>query len=151
MYTECDLIYYENKQTIVKKDNKVIGNIKFKPKDIINNWCLENGSSMSGRMKSARHILNIKQKPPIIISEKRRIILIPTTSCFSIDCIYIQYKNIEKVKFVSQGVSKILTKSNKELIIDVDRRVIVKQIKRVEKLLKHLKIENRVYYVQETY
>lgn len=70
-------IYYDGFNTIIKELDKVLkfyGNVE---KEILNKSCIYYGSSLNGRIKGSKSLINSKYKLPIIISEKNNIIFFP--------------------------------------------------------------------------
>ena len=76
------LLTIDNKVKVVEKyiDFYIEGSLN----NIINDSCIYYGSTFLGRMHSAKSLLGISTKLPIIISEKKELIFFPTNS----------YKNI---------------------------------------------------------
>jgi len=63
-------IYIKNKdESYLKKNIRI--------KNFLNEVCIYYGSTLKGRVKASREILNNSYKLPIIVSEKNKIILFP--------------------------------------------------------------------------
>lgn len=67
-------------------------------------WCLQHGSTFEGRKDASMYILKCRQKVPILISEKTRDLLFPTSSYLNDACIWINYKYIQRVNVHPDGV-----------------------------------------------
>ena len=95
-------IINENTVAVLKKDNKTIiydvenqRVINKSIKSVLNMNCSFYGSSLSGRIKSASKILNIKYKVPIVINENN-LILMQLKSLRSIDTILLVSNKVIK-------------------------------------------------------
>ena len=109
--------------------------------DIINEICNYYCSSLKGRIEGSNYLLGNNYKTPVIISETREIILFPTSSYRSDDCIWINYKKIDR--YYSKRLNTIIEFINgKKITIRLSNKVINKQIlksSRLESILKSKK------------
>ena len=64
--------------------------------NIIEHNCILNGSTLEGRRKGSSYLIGASYKPPIIIDEMKRIILIPTHSNKNSNCKWFILDNILK-------------------------------------------------------
>ncbi len=81
-------LYKKERDTVIYNVDKYeVFNIPIKK--IIEFNCLIHGSSMNGRIKSAKTILNIQYKVPILISEAENIILLQMNSLRYKECLFI--------------------------------------------------------------
>ncbi len=151
MYKKSQLFFYDynKKETLFFLAGKEIGKMKKKPIQLMNQWCLENGSTLEGRMKSFRYLVNIVQKPPIMISEKKKSIIIPTTSIHSEDCIFINYQSVLKVQFFELGKTKVIMKDSSEYIVLVDVRTLRLQMKRITIFLDKMRLQDQKFILFE--
>ena len=56
---------------------------------VMNEFCLNYGSNLEGRREGARQLLNIKKRPPIIISERFQLIAMQLPAYDTIGIVYI--------------------------------------------------------------
>lgn len=102
--------------------------------NFLNILCLKNGSSLKGRIDAFNYIINSKQKTPIIVSLNNSILLIPLYSIYNDNCILINYYNINKIKY-KENTTIIHFNDGSIRILDIDIRILRKQVKRVEQYL----------------
>ncbi|MFV0479763.1 MAG: competence protein ComK [Anaerorhabdus sp.] len=147
----CHLFYYDTqtKETVFVYREKEIGRKKDKPVVFIKCWCLENGSTMEGRLKSCRHLLKIVQKPPILISERQRLVFMTTTSHTTEDCVFIQSRGIQSIKKTKENATRIVMQDGSAYIILLDYRIINRQYKRSLQLLEKLKLTEQKFLLFE--
>lgn len=81
------LLKKENITIIYDVENEQVINKNIR--SILENNCLLHGSNMEGRLKSAKKILNIKYKVPLIISEAENIILLQIDCLRNKECLFI--------------------------------------------------------------
>ena len=107
--------------------------------NFLNVLCLKNGSSLKGRIEAFNYIVNSYQKTPIIVSFDSSIILIPLYSIYNDDCILINYFNIKKFKY-KENTTIIYFNDGSIRNLDIDVRILRKQVKRVDQYLNLLKL-----------
>ena len=107
--------------------------------NFLNVLCLKNGSSLKGRIEAFNFIVNSYQKTPIIVSFDSSIILIPLYSIYNDDCILINYFNIKKFKY-KENTTIIYFNDGSIRNLDIDVRILRKQVKRVDQYLNLLKL-----------
>ena len=130
-----DIYTYNNKY--VYKTNL----IKF-----LNVLCLKNGSSLKGRIEAFNYALQTYQKTPIIVSIDNNLLLMPLYSIHNDDCILLNYFNISKIKS-KENTTIILFNDGSVRNIDIDIRIIRKQMRRVDEYLKLRKLNNYSYLI----
>ncbi len=121
---ESSLIYEDEDRYIIKQ----------KPYEIMESSCLYFGSSYKGRKEGAREILGAEYKVPIIVDDSDNIIVFPTTSPLSHDCVWICLKHIKKYERIDANNTKIIFDNNKEIIVPSSYRSIENQISRASRL-----------------
>lgn len=104
------------------------------PLEIINKSCLFYGSSYEGRADYAAYFLGTKYKNPIVINEKKRIILFPTTSAKNSGCFWINYKGILKYYTNNFSTTNIELINNKIITIRISNRIISNQVLKASRL-----------------
>ncbi|MDQ0207004.1 competence protein ComK [Alkalicoccobacillus murimartini] len=73
--------------TIVKEENTTYL-VKKTPRQLLEAACLLNGSSYLGRIEYIRKLLGLRNKVPVLISERQSIIAGPTHSPTHPDCVW---------------------------------------------------------------
>ena len=133
-----NIITYKDKTIdIYTYNNKYEYNITLV--NFLNVLCLKNGSSLKGRIEAFNFIVNSYQKTPIIVSFDSSIILIPLYSIYNDDCILINYFNIKKFKY-KENTTIIYFNDGSIRNLDIDVRILRKQVKRVDQYLNLLKL-----------
>ena len=101
---------------------------------ILDESCKYFGSSYNGRKESARDILGAEYKVPIICHDTRNIILYPTTSPQSNDCIWLSLKRINRFVKIDSCNTKIIFDNDVEIIVPCSYRTIENQVSRASRL-----------------
>ena len=96
--------------------------------------CRYFGSTYNGRKESARDILGAEYKVPIIVEDSDNLIVFPTTSPLSDDCIWISLKRIKKFEKIDACNTKIIFDNNREIIVPCSFRTIENQVSRASRL-----------------
>lgn len=104
------------------------------PYEIMESSCLYFGSSYRGRKEGAKSILGAEYKVPIIIDDTDNIIVFPTTSPLSQDCVWISLKHLKTFKKVDSYHTKIIFNNGKEIIVPSSYRSIENQVSRATRL-----------------
>ncbi len=147
--------YIINDQTIaiLKHDQEtIIYNVENKKvinkhiKSILENNCLLHGSSMEGRIKSAKKILNIKYKVPILISEAENIILLQIDCLRNKECLFIVANKIINYEEIQ---NKLIIKciNDQEFIVNISKYSFEKMLINTIKLNNYLKWSKNVNFV----
>lgn len=144
--------YFINENTLAvlpysKNQSKVIENyityiVNQLPFDIINDSCMNYGSSFLGRSEATEFMIGVKYKCPIIISEVKEIIMFPTTSAKNSNCVWINYGMVEKYYNNDCNETILVLKSGAKLSLNVSNRIISNQIfksSRLESVMKSKK------------
>lgn len=82
-----------NSSLVYEDDTRYM--ISEKPYQIMEDSCRYFGSTYAGRKESAKAMLGAEYKVPIIVQDRDNLIVFPTTSPFSDDCIWINLKRIK--------------------------------------------------------
>lgn len=130
-------IVYDVKKTIVI--NKHI-------KSILETNCLLHGSSMEGRIKSAKKILNIKYKVPILISEAENIILLQIDCLRNKECLFIVANKIVDYEIKNNKLT-IKCINNQEFIVNISKYSFEKMLIYTIKLNNYLKWSKNTNFV----
>ncbi|MFS0673648.1 competence protein ComK [Ornithinibacillus sp. 179-J 7C1 HS] len=121
-------------QTIAIETDKNL-HIKKTPFEIIERGCLDNFSSFEGRRNSITHLTGFKRKTPIPISVYRNIYAFPTHALKDRKCCWIFYHHVEVIVEVTLEQSVILFKNGTQVVIDVPRFELIKQLERTSLIL----------------
>ncbi len=108
--------------------------IEEKPFQIMEESCKYFGSTYDGRKNSARDILGAEYKVPIIVEDSDNLIVFPTTSPQSDECIWISLRRVKKFEKIDGTNTKIIFDNNKEIIVPCSYRSIENQISRASRL-----------------
>lgn len=121
---EDSLVYEDNERYIVSQT----------PYEIMESSCLYFGSSYEGRREGAKDILGAEYKVPIIVDDSDNLIVFPTTSPLSEDCVWISLKHLKKFEKVDANNTKIIFQNDKEIIVPSSYRSIENQVSRASRL-----------------
>ena len=123
-----------------EKDNSLVYEdeeryiIDDKPFKIMEDSCKYFGSTYEGRKESAREILGAEYKVPIVVEDSDNLVVFPTTSPFSDECVWISLKRLKKFEKVDACNTKIIFDNNKEIIVPSSYRSIENQVSRASRL-----------------
>ena len=118
------LVYEDEEKYIVESD----------PFHIMEESCKYFGSTYEGRKNGAKNILGAEYKVPIVVEDSNNLIIFPTTSPQSEDCVWISLKRVKKIERVNHYNTKIIFDNNKEIIVDCSYRTIENQLSRASRL-----------------
>lgn len=107
--------------------------------ELISANCLYYGSSLKGRIDSANYYLGSKYKCPILISEKNKIIMFPTSSSNNDNCIWFNYEGIKEYKVNDNNILVTLT-NGKNINVKISKNSFSSQIfksSRLESIINH--------------
>lgn len=121
---ESSLVYED-------EDRYIIEDTPFK---IMEESCRYFGSTFEGRKDSARDILGAEYKVPIIVEDTNNLVVFPTTSPHSDDCVWISLKRLKKFEKIDACNTKILFDNGKEIIVPCSYRSIENQVSRASRL-----------------
>ena len=96
--------------------------------------CNLNGSTLEGRRKGSSYLIGASYKPPIIMDELKRIILIPTHSSKNPNCCWFVLENILKYSLNKNHQVTILFKNHQKLDLNVCYANFDKQVLRAMRL-----------------
>lgn len=122
----------DNNSLVFEDDDRYL--ISQTPFQIMESSCLYFGSSYEGRKAGSRDILGAEYKVPILVDDSTDIIVFPTTSPLSSDCVWISLKQIKKYEKVDANNTKITFLNDKEIIVPSSFRSIENQVSRASRL-----------------
>ncbi len=112
------------------------------PLDIVSRNCMENGSTLEGRQKASAYIIGSKYKPPIIINDTTKFILIPTHSVRNEYCSWLVLQNIVNYFPNPHRGTSIEFKNNQLIDISQSFTIFDKQVLRATRLESALRGRN---------
>ena len=118
------LVYEDNERYLVDQT----------PYEVMESSCLYFGSSYEGRKEGAKSILGAEYKVPILVDDSDHIILFPTTSPLSQDCVWVSLSHVQKYIKIDSNNTKIIFDNGKEIIVPVSFRSVENQISRATRL-----------------
>ena len=123
----------DKENSVVYEDDEryIIDDTPFK---IMEDSCRYFGSTYEGRKESARDILGAEYKVPIVVEDTDNLVVFPTTSPYSDECVWISLKRLKKFEKVDSCNTKIIFDNNKEIIVPCSYRTIENQISRASRL-----------------
>ena len=113
------------------EDRYIIEQTPFK---IMEESCKYFGSTYEGRKDSAKEILGAEYKVPIVVEDSSNLVVFPTTSPQSSDCVWISLKRVKTFEKIDSCNTKIVFDNNKELIVPCSYRSIENQVSRASRL-----------------
>lgn len=122
----------KNSSVVYEDEERYI--INQTPFEIMEDSCKYFGSTYQGRKEGAKEMLGAEYKVPIVVEDSNNLILFPTTSPLSDDCVWISLKRINRIIKIDSNNTKILFDNNKEIIVDSSYRTIENQISRASRL-----------------
>ena len=123
----------ENESSLVYEDEDRFL-IEQSPFQIMEESCMYFGSTYEGRKESARSILGAEYKVPVIVEDTNNLIVFPTTSPKSDDCIWISLKRVKNFERIDNSNTKVIFDNNREIIVPVSYRTLENQISRASRL-----------------
>ena len=122
--SEGSLVYEDSERYLIKQT----------PYEVMEASCLYFGSSYKGRKEGAKNILGAEYKVPIIVDDADNIIVFPTTSPLSQECVWISLSHVKSYERIDSNNTKIIFDNGKDLIVPASYRSIENQISRASRL-----------------
>ncbi|MDE5540147.1 MAG: competence protein ComK [Bacilli bacterium] len=126
------LIPSKNKTKVIEFYHTITVNTEVK--EIIARNCEMNGSSLEGRQKGSSYLIGTSYKPPIILSEKDNLILVPTHSNRNHLCSWIILSNLLNYYPYSAKSVLIEFQNNQKIVLNISYSVFDNQILRATRL-----------------
>ena len=121
---ESSLVYEDEDRYIVNET----------PFSIMEDSCKYFGSTYEGRKNGARNILGAEYKVPIVVEDSDNLIVFPTTSPLSSDCVWISLKRVKNIEKNDFNTTKVIFDNNTEIVVDCSYRTIENQLSRASRL-----------------
>lgn len=115
------IIHYEEYQTLVDTSLK-----KF-----LNELCLQEYTTLEGRIKAIKHLFNFKKNPPLYINQHIILVKVLTKD----DIYWINVYNIVDIVKVNSCQTKIIFKDNSTLLINKDKNSVIKSFKKARLII----------------
>ncbi len=110
--------------------------------DIVIHNCYLNGSSLEGRQQGSSYLLGSPYKPPIILNERKVMILVPTHSSRNLKCCWINLTNVLNYYPHNHNHVIIEFKNMQKVILNITYYILDKQILRATRLESTLMRQN---------
>ena len=127
------IVPQENERSLVYEDNESYV-IDQSPFSIIEESCKYFGSTYEGRKNGARNILGAEYKVPIVIEDSNNLIVFPTTSPQSDDCVWISLKRVKKIENMDFNNTKVVFDNDREIIVNCSYYTMENQLSRASRL-----------------
>ena len=122
----------KNSSVVYEDDERYI--VKETPFKIMEESCKYFGRTYEGRRDGAKEMLGAEYKVPIVVEDSNNLIIFPTTSPLSEDCVWISLKRVEKIEKIDSNNTKIIFDNKTEIIVDSSYRSIENQLSRASRL-----------------
>lgn len=136
--TQIKELRYSNHKTIVSYLNGRVEEYEMQPLELLDLWCIQSGSTYEGRTKAFSKLMQMRQKPPVLLSERIQTVLFPLISPNKENCIWLSYENIFRIVNVQPFESKVVFRDMSEINYPINHRMIKKQLKRCGVFLEKL-------------
>ncbi|MBQ6497627.1 MAG: competence protein ComK [Bacilli bacterium] len=127
------IVPQEDERSLVYEDNESYV-VDQKPFSIMEESCKYFGSTYEGRKNGARNILGAEYKVPIVIEDSNNLIVFPTTSPQSEDCVWISLKRVKRIEKMDYNNTKVIFDNDKEIIVNCSYYTIENQLSRASRL-----------------
>lgn len=127
------LIMPDKNESLVYEDYEKFS-VDQSPFKIMEESCKYFGSTYDGRKEGAREILGAQYKLPIIVEDSNNLVVFPTNSPDSDDCVWISLKRVRSYQKVDNNSTKILFDNGVEIVIPTSYRSFENQISRAARL-----------------
>ena len=121
---ESSLIYEDDQRYLIDET----------PFQIMEDSCKYFGSTYEGRKMGAKDILGAEYKVPIVVEDTDNLIVFPTTSPSSNECVWIALKRVKRIEKVDIHHTKVIFDNNIEILVDCSYRTMENQLSRASRL-----------------
>ncbi|MCH4012891.1 MAG: competence protein ComK [Solobacterium sp.] len=136
--SEVYALYLQENRTVLEEDSGRCSFFDGTPIEWLDALCLRYGSSYEGRCASFCHVLGIRQKPCVLVSERKGNIYLPTRSAENPACVWLLYNAIVSTQRKDSHHTIVKFTNHRTIEINADIRVILGQMKRCEAYLQAL-------------
>ena len=106
---------------------------------ILEHNCILSGSTLEGRRKGSSSLIGANYKPPIVIDEVKKLMLIPTHSHRNPKCIWLVLQNILNYQIKNNQKVTVAFKNNQKIDLEISYSIFDKQVLRAARLQSALK------------
>ena len=132
-YGTLAVVPNNDNNSLVYEDSQryIIQEIPFR---IMEDSCMYFGNTYNGRRESSKSILGAEYKVPIVVEDTNNLILFPTTSPESSECVWISLNRIKSYNSIDRKHTKIIFDNGRELIVPITFRSFESQVNRATRL-----------------
>jgi competence protein ComK len=127
---ETILMINQNNQTILLQSDGSTNLVNQSSKAVLNQACLDYGSTLQGTVDAIKHHLKIKQKCPVCVSIRHHMMFFPIPYGEATCSLWIRYHPLMQAYAISSNQSVIQFNDSLKFTIDVNIRMIKRQIRR---------------------
>lgn len=113
-------------------------NITESPMRYLEDLILPSCSTLQGRVQAFRKLLDVSQKPCVLISERTQKTYFPTRGLDHPDCAFYLYQDVISYSSIDSDHTQLLLESGMKLMVDVNVRTIRGQMERCVRFLEKL-------------
>lgn len=133
--TETTLYVEQIEEKVVIHELSTLVKLNINCKKYLDESCKYYGCSLKGRINGSKNLLNDKYKNPIIINEKKLLIIFPLKSLRNKKSLWVVYNNIEKYYQISKSKVLVYFKNGKQHTFRVSYYMFHNQILKCSRLL----------------
>jgi len=122
----------ENNSLVFEDNNRYI--VEQTPLEIMEDSCIYFGSTYKGRQESARAILGVDYKIPILVEASNSLIVFPTMSPYASECCWISLNRVKSLTSVDKNNTIVNFDNGSKVLIHSSYRSLENQILRATKL-----------------
>lgn len=115
--------------------------------DVVDRNCCINGSTLAGRQRGSAYLIGSNYKPPIVIDELKKLILIPTHSVRNTKCSWLMLNNILNYTRTENNTVNVEFINHKKITINISFSKFDKQVLRATRLESSLRGRNSKKYL----
>ena len=127
---ETILMIYQNQQTVLLQSDGSIHLVSQPIKAVLHQACLDYGSTLQGAIDAVKYHLKIKQKCPVCVSIRHHMMFFPIPYGEATCSLWIRYHPLMQAHAISSNQSVIQFNDSLKFTIDVNVRMIKRQIRR---------------------
>lgn len=110
------------------------------PMRYLEDLILPSCSTLQGRVQAFRKLLDVSQKPCVLISERTQKTYFPTRGLDHPDCAFYLYQDVISYSAIDADHTQLLLESGLKLIVEVNVRTIRGQMERCARFLEMLNV-----------
>ncbi|GGE70766.1 competence protein ComK [Priestia taiwanensis] len=100
--------------------------------NLMEEGCLQGGSTYDGRKKAVAHLKRFKQRTPIPVIPNEGVFAFPTCSPTNWNCTWLFYRHIKEFKRINHETTIVTFHNGATLTVDISSATLQKQIQRTE-------------------